>query len=287
MLPLPFPCRNLTNQKQYITNEEKNQEIGGKKPPPAKKSYRRGQERRGEAPCIPAPEPRRHLLDLPLWKTQWGLAPRGTGSTCQSGTRRGAQGGGRPPTLPLRCLQGGLPALSPAYAAFSLLFCPYPPSPLPLRGRGGTSGYFYARGFAPCIPTPEPARHRFALPLWKTQWGLAPRGTGSTCQSGTRRGAQGGGRLPTLPLVLLLSPSPRPPFPSGEGGASGYFYARGFAPCIPGAEPTARRKTDRKRFPTRVPPGFNRRRACLPGTVSAASGLMPGVPGAEPPAKST
>ena len=31
---------------------------------------------------------------------------------------------------------GGLPSLSPAYPAFSLLSRPHPPDPLPLRGRG-------------------------------------------------------------------------------------------------------------------------------------------------------
>ena len=40
---------------------------------------------------------------------------------------------------------------SPADFAFSLIFCPHPPDPLPLRGRGDL-GLFYARGFAPCIP---------------------------------------------------------------------------------------------------------------------------------------
>ena len=36
-------------------------------------------------------------------------------------------------------------------------------------------------------------------------------------------GAGGGGRPPTLPLVLLLSPSPRPPSPPGKGETIGYF----------------------------------------------------------------
>ena len=65
------------------------------------------------------------------------------------------------------------------------LSAPYPPSPLPRWGRGDLR-LFYARGSAPCIPAPEPARHRFALPLWKTQCGLAPGGTGSTCPGGLR-----------------------------------------------------------------------------------------------------
>ena len=79
--------------------------------------------------------------------------------------------------------RGGLPALSPADLAVpesvgvACLLCrrltlplvyfyaPYPPSPLPLRGRGRPR-LFHARGFAPCIPGAEPARHRLDLPLW-------------------------------------------------------------------------------------------------------------------------
>ena len=214
--------------------------------------------------------------------------------------------------LPRRCRRGGcqrypaggVPALSPACPAFRFLFCPLSPRP-PSRREGGDFLFSYARGFAPCIPGAEPARHWFALPLWKTQWGLASAlptrrmsaapggGAGRRSPADLAAAVFAGGacllcRLPTLPLAYFSAPiPPQPPSPPGKGETLGYFYARGFAPCIPGAEPTARRKTDRKRFPTRVPPGFNRRRACLPGTVSAASGLMPGVPGAEPPAKST
>ena len=40
--------------------------------------------------------------------------------------------------------------------------------------------------------------------------------------------------LPCL-WFLILPPIPPAPFPGGEGGDQGYFHARGFAPCIPGA----------------------------------------------------
>ena len=49
-------------------------------------------------------------------------------------------------------------------------------------------------------------------------------------------GRRGFGRLPTLPLACFPAPIPPTPFPSGEGGDLRLFYARGFAPCIPGAE---------------------------------------------------
>ena len=64
---------------------------------------------------------------------------------------------------------------------------PYPPAPFP-GGEGGDFLLSYARGCAPCIPGAEPARHWFALPLWKTQWGACPGVAGSAGVSGTRRG---------------------------------------------------------------------------------------------------
>ena len=74
--------------------------------------------------------------------------------------------------MPLRCRltlpplypAGGVLSLSPADFAFSLIFCPHPPYPLP-GGKGETLRLFYARGFAPCIPATEPARHWFDLPI--------------------------------------------------------------------------------------------------------------------------
>ena len=45
-------------------------------------------------------------------------------------------------------------------------------------------------------------------------------------------------RLP-LPLVCLSAPIPPTPFPAGRGRPR-LFYARGFAPCIPGVEPGRR-----------------------------------------------
>ena len=92
------------------------------------------------------------------------LNPRGTGSTCRcrrlnggrapgvagsasvSGARRGAFPPCRPPPLPFACFSA-----------------PIPPPPFPV-GRGRPR-LFYARGFAPCIPATEPARHWLDLPL--------------------------------------------------------------------------------------------------------------------------
>ena len=46
-------------------------------------------------------------------------------------------------------------------------------------------------------------------------------------------------RLPTLPFVYLSAPIPPAPLPVGKGDFW-FSYARGFAPCIPGAEPGRR-----------------------------------------------
>ena len=66
-------------------------------------------------------------------------------------------------TCPCCPLRGGLPSLSPACPAFSLLCCPHPPArarrALFPSGEGGDFLFSYARGFAPCIPAPKPARH--------------------------------------------------------------------------------------------------------------------------------
>ena len=57
-------------------------------------------------------------------------------------------------SLPLWCPRGGLPCWSPAAPAFSLLFCPHPPGPLP-GGKGGTQSLF-RRGLRPRHPGIKP-----------------------------------------------------------------------------------------------------------------------------------
>ena len=166
----------------------------------------------------PGAEPERRLLALPLWYPA----------------------GGVPPALPARralavpC--GGLPSLLPAYPAFSWHSFPHPPAPFP-SGEGGDFLFSYARGFAPCIPGAEPGRHRSrsayhalagGLPGWLPADFAVPESAGVACLAC---------RLPPLPLALILPLSPQPPS-RREGGDFLFSYARGFAPCIPGAEPT-------------------------------------------------
>ena len=130
------------------------------------------------------------------------------------------------------------------YHSFS---APIPPTTFP-SGEGGDLGLFYARGFAPCIPGAEPGRHLQNLPSRFPEWGFAPCEAEFGRHSGARRGRSGFGRLPTLPLAYFPAPLPRrgriSPLPAlaerssrREGGGQRFFYARGFAPCIPGAEP--------------------------------------------------
>ena len=92
--------------------------------------------------------------------------------------------------------------------------------------------------------------------------------------------------LPVYPAFGLLY-RPHPPararralFPSGEGGDFLFSYARGFAPCIPGAEPMVRRKTDRNRFPASGAVAHLYGRLC-----KCRKRFSAGVPGAKPPAK--
>ena len=108
---------------------------------------------RGFAPCIPAPEPARHWLSL----------------RCRNPA--GGAGGWLPDNLALPVPGGGARRFwSPAYPAFSLLFCPHPPDPLP-GGKGGIFS-FLMQGAKP-----------LASP------GLNPGGTGAGGEPRTQRGA--------------------------------------------------------------------------------------------------
>ena len=60
---------------------------------------------------------------------------------------------------------GGVPSLSPARPAFSLLPCPHPPYPPLPGGKGGLKVYF-AGGSAPGTPALNRLQHWLALPLW-------------------------------------------------------------------------------------------------------------------------
>ena len=89
-------------------------------------------------------------------------------------------------------------------------------------------------------------------------------------------------RLP-FTLALFLPPSPRPPS-QREGGDSKFSYARGFAPCIPGAEPGRHLQNLPLCFPVRGLPGWLpvRRALTVPtGGVSVDMRLWLTVPAAK------
>ena len=67
------------------------------------------------------------------------------------GGRGGRRGFGCLLTLPLWYPAGSAGGQSPAYLAFSLLLCPHPPAPLPLRGRGGLK-VILCKGLRPLHP---------------------------------------------------------------------------------------------------------------------------------------
>ena len=89
---------------------------------------------------------------------------------------------------------GGLPSLPPADLAFSLLFCPHPPDPLP-SGKGEIFG-FLMQG-APPLASP----------------GLNPGGTGFFFR------------------ISAFYPIPPTPFPTGRGNF--VLFCRGLAPPAP------------------------------------------------------
>ena len=154
------------------------------------------------------------------------------------------------PTEPAAAVpRGGRRGWLPSEPAFSLLFRPHSPAPLP--GGKGENHSFLMQGASP-LASPElnGARHWLSLRCRKPKGGAAILVACLHCHCGTRRGAQGFWLPADLAFSLLSCPHPPNPLPGGKGGDLRLFYARGSAPCIPGAVPTVRRENGRRRFPT-------------------------------------
>ena len=201
--------------------------------------------------------------------------------------------------LTCRCdvCMGGLRFWSPAAPAISFLCCPYPPTPFP-GGEGGDSKIILLGATAPGTPAFDRLRHRLNLRS-RHPAGAYPRRCRLTlscrcpaAEPGRRwdgaSPAPGGGlppalpvdtaavmfawaacvfgRLPALPLVLILPPFPEgegyppTPFPGGEGGDQGYFM-QGASPL---AFPALNRLRHRLNLRSRHPAGAYPRRCRLP-----------------------
>ena len=139
---------------------------------------------------------------------------------------------------------GGLRFWSPAAPAVSFLCCPYPPDPLPRRGRGRPR-LFHARGDAPCIPSIKPLAAQAEPEKQAPGGGLPPALPVDTAAVMFAWAACVFGRLPPLPLAFFVAPIPPTPFPGGEGGDQGYF--------MQGASPLASPAFDRLRHLQTLP----------------------------------
>ena len=157
--------------------------------------------------------------------------------------------------LPLWCLQGACLLCRPPTVPFACFPAPYPPDPLPQRGRGRPR-LFHARGFAPCIPAPEPeaalARRALAVPAGVHRGLVA----GSTCSPCPRRGGLPGWS-PAAPAFTFFS-APYPPSPRSQSalprrgrGSPKVYFAGGFAP----GTPAFNRLRHLQNLPSRYPAG--------------------------------
>ena len=162
------------------------------------------------------------------------MCPCGTGYPCRCGALRGACFVCRLPTLPLACFSA-----------------PYPPSPLPRRGRGRFK-VFLCKGLRPLHPGACSARHWLSLPLW--------------CPAGWRRG-----RSPANPAFSFpFAPYPPAPLPQRGRGSPKVYFAGGFAPGTPALS----RSRHLQPLPSGYPGGRTRAALAIPAAVVPGGGLL-------------
>ena len=172
-------------------------------------------------PPDPLPGGKGEIFSFFLCKGLRPLHPRGlNGARHWLGERWRCPVGGVPswslvrPATAVPC--GGLPSLSPAYPAFSLLSRPHPPNPLP-SGKGEIFSFFMQGASPLASPGAERGAALALLALAVPGGGRALLVAGSSCHRGTQRGACPLCRLPILPLTYFLAPIPPTPFPAGRG----------------------------------------------------------------------
>ena len=143
--------------------------------------------------------------------------------------------GAYPPALVARPAiavpDGGLPCWSPANPAFSLLFCPHPPNPLPLRGRGRPR-LFHARGFAPCIPGAGWGAARVEPAEQASGGGAYPPALAARPAVAVPGGGFPGGVTAYPPSACFFAPIPPNPLPGGKGETK-VISCKGLRPLHP------------------------------------------------------
>ena len=127
-----------------------------------------------------------------------------------------------------------------SFPAVSMISCPHPPDPLPLRGRGSPKVYF-AGGFARGTPALNRLRHLQTPPCRSPAGGLPGRSAAD------------------LALSFIGCPHPpAPPFPSGRGLL--VFLCKGLRPLHPrGLNPWFAANPTGSNSLRVVPPGSSRR----------------------------
>ena len=129
---------------------------------------------------------------------------------------------------------GGFPFCRLSTLPLAYFPAPIPPTPFP-AGRGRLR-LFHARGFAPCIPAPEPEAAQ-ANPAEQIPSGGLP-GWSPTNPAAVVSAGGVPSLSPANPAFSVLPcPHPPNPLPNGKGEIFLFSYARGFAPCIPATEP--------------------------------------------------
>ena len=185
----------------------------------------------------------------------------------------GAEPAPRLQPLPIRCQAGGVPALSPACHAFSLISFPHPPDPLP-SGKGGIK-VISCKGLRPLHSRgAEPARRLQPLPI-RCQAGGVP-ALSPACHA----------------FSLISFPHPPDPLPSGKGGIKVIsckglrpLHSRGLNPRF-AAKPTERFPYGQCRQPRRGGTGgdgtIRRKRRRRLRWSSPPGQVEPATPGASP-----
>ena len=157
----------------------------------------------------------RHLQNLPNRCPAGGLSPALPSRQALAVPCGGACLLCRPPTLPLVCC-----------------FAPYPPNPLPRRGRGRFFSLF-RRGLRPRHPCTKPFAALIVPAAMVPGGGLVPGIAVSAGVSGTLWGACPLCRPPTLPLVCCFAPYPPNPLPRRGRGRFFCFLMQGASPPAP------------------------------------------------------